>query len=50
MIKKKLVVLDLLKFQVLIFLTDMYCEACGAEVETENKSIRNAKYYASHKN
>lgn len=27
-----------------------YCEACGAEIEAENKSIRNAKYYASHKN
>ena len=27
-----------------------YCEACGLEVEVKNKSIRNAKYYASHKN
>jgi hypothetical protein len=27
-----------------------YCEICGAEVEAENKAIRNAKYYASHKN
>lgn len=27
-----------------------YCETCGAEIEAENKSIRNAKYYASHKN
>lgn len=27
-----------------------YCEICGAEIEAENKSIRNAKYYASHKN
>jgi hypothetical protein len=27
-----------------------YCEICRAEVEVENKSMRNAKYYASHKN
>lgn len=27
-----------------------YCEACGVAVEAENKSIRNAKYYANHKN
>ena len=27
-----------------------YCEICGPKVEAENKSIRNAKYYASHKN
>ena len=27
-----------------------YCETCGAEVESENKAIRNAKYYANHKN
>lgn len=27
-----------------------YCETCKVDVETENKSIRNAKYYASHKN
>ena len=27
-----------------------YCELCRTEVETENKSLRNAKYYASHKN
>jgi hypothetical protein len=27
-----------------------YCETCRTEIEVENKSIRNAKYYASHKN
>jgi hypothetical protein len=27
-----------------------YCEICGVRIQTENKSIRNAKYYASHKN
>lgn len=27
-----------------------YCEDCRADVDAENKSIRNAKYYASHKN
>jgi len=27
-----------------------YCEVCKTEIEVENKSIRNAKYYAKHKN
>ena len=27
-----------------------YCETCRVEAEAENKSIRNAKYYANHKN